>query len=58
MEQASLRDLNEPLIDHAEGQFFLNEAFKIIMEEVLSNGTDVKQKVSCEAQNSFPVCGS
>ncbi|KAL3974495.1 serpin E3 [Sarotherodon galilaeus] len=44
---SSLRDLNEPLIDHAEGQFFLNEAFKIIMEEVLSNGTDVKQKV-CE----------
>lgn len=58
MEQASLRDLNEPLIDHAEGQLFLSEAFKIIMEEVLSNGTDVKQKVSCEAQNSFPVCGS
>lgn len=41
--------LNEPLIDHAEGQLFLTEAFKIIVEEVLCKGTDVKQKVSCEA---------
>uniref|UniRef100_A0A3Q0S7T1 Cysteine sulfinic acid decarboxylase n=1 Tax=Amphilophus citrinellus TaxID=61819 RepID=A0A3Q0S7T1_AMPCI len=47
MEPANHHDLNESLIDHAEGQFFLNEAFKIIMEEVLSKGTDVKQKV-CE----------
>ncbi|KAF3860471.1 hypothetical protein F7725_000726 [Dissostichus mawsoni] len=44
---ANLRDINEPLIDHSEGQLFLNEAFKIIVEEVLCKGTDVKQKV-CE----------
>ncbi|KAK5923704.1 hypothetical protein CgunFtcFv8_000649 [Champsocephalus gunnari] len=44
---ANLRDINEPLIDHSEGQLFLNEAFKIIIEEVLCKGTDVKQKV-CE----------
>lgn len=42
-----LRDPNEPLIDHTEGQLFLNEAFKIIVEEVLSKGTDVQKKV-CE----------
>ncbi len=47
-EPAKLHDLNEPLIDHSEGQLFLNEAFKIIMEEVLCKGTDVKQKVSGE----------
>uniref|UniRef100_A0A3Q3LBI1 Cysteine sulfinic acid decarboxylase n=1 Tax=Mastacembelus armatus TaxID=205130 RepID=A0A3Q3LBI1_9TELE len=46
-EAAKLHDLNEPLIDHAEGQDFLNEAFKVIMDEVLCKGTDVKQKV-CE----------
>ncbi|KAM9342459.1 cysteine sulfinic acid decarboxylase-like [Pholidichthys leucotaenia] len=40
-------DLREPLIDHEEGQSFLNEAVKIIVEEVLCKGTDVKQKV-CE----------
>ncbi|KAJ0036771.1 hypothetical protein NQD34_005448, partial [Periophthalmus magnuspinnatus] len=40
-------DLNEPIIDHAEGQLFLNEAFKILMEEVLCKGTDAKQKVVC-----------
>ncbi|XP_034064840.1 cysteine sulfinic acid decarboxylase isoform X1 [Gymnodraco acuticeps] len=44
---ANLCDINEPLIDHSEGQLFLNEAFKIIIEEVLCKGTDVKQKV-CE----------
>ncbi|KAI9530698.1 hypothetical protein NQZ68_000189 [Dissostichus eleginoides] len=44
---ANLRDINEPLIDHSEGQLFLNEAFKIIIEEVLCKGTDVQQKV-CE----------
>ncbi|TKS77626.1 Cysteine sulfinic acid decarboxylase [Collichthys lucidus] len=38
---------NGPFIDHAEGQLFLTEAFKIIVEEVLCKGTDVKQKV-CE----------
>lgn len=38
-------DLNEPLIDHGEGQHFLNEAFKILMDEVLCKGTDVNQKV-------------
>ncbi|KAM6929359.1 cysteine sulfinic acid decarboxylase-like [Lycodopsis pacificus] len=42
-----LRDLNEPLVDHTAGQLFLNDAFKIIMEEVLCKGTDVHQKV-CE----------
>ncbi|XP_047427309.1 cysteine sulfinic acid decarboxylase isoform X2 [Mugil cephalus] len=47
MESANLRDLNEPLVDHAEGQHFLNEAFKIIVEEVLCKGTDATQKV-CE----------
>ncbi|KPP70436.1 cysteine sulfinate decarboxylase-like, partial [Scleropages formosus] len=36
-----------PLIDHAEGQRFLNDTFKVIMEEVLSKGADVKEKV-CE----------
>lgn len=41
------RDLNEPLVDHTEGQLFLNDAFKIIMEEVLCKGTDIKHKV-CE----------
>ncbi|XP_061592066.1 cysteine sulfinic acid decarboxylase [Cololabis saira] len=41
------RDLSQPLIDHAEGQLFLNEAIKIIVEEVLCKGTDVKEKV-CE----------
>lgn len=44
-EPTCLRDLSEPLINHAEGQLFLNEAFKIIVEEVLCNGTDVNQKV-------------
>uniref|UniRef100_A0A8C7XYG0 Cysteine sulfinic acid decarboxylase n=1 Tax=Oryzias sinensis TaxID=183150 RepID=A0A8C7XYG0_9TELE len=45
--QPSLRDLTQPLIDHAEGQLFLNEAFKIIVEEVLHKGTDAEEKV-CE----------
>ena len=43
---AELPDMNYPLIDHSEGQLFLNEAFKIIIEEVLCKGTDVKQKVA------------
>uniref|UniRef100_A0A8C2Z876 Cysteine sulfinic acid decarboxylase n=1 Tax=Cyclopterus lumpus TaxID=8103 RepID=A0A8C2Z876_CYCLU len=42
-----LCDLNEPLVDHTEGQLFLNDTFKIIMEEVLCKGTDIKHKV-CE----------
>ncbi|XP_031700960.1 cysteine sulfinic acid decarboxylase isoform X1 [Anarrhichthys ocellatus] len=46
-ESGILRDLDEPPVDHTEGQLFLNDAFKIIMEEVLCKGTDVKQKV-CE----------
>ncbi|XP_040919867.1 cysteine sulfinic acid decarboxylase isoform X2 [Toxotes jaculatrix] len=46
-EPANLHDLNEPLVDHSEGRLFLNETFKIIMEEVLCKGTDVKEKV-CE----------
>uniref|UniRef100_A0A665U179 Cysteine sulfinic acid decarboxylase-like n=1 Tax=Echeneis naucrates TaxID=173247 RepID=A0A665U179_ECHNA len=46
-EPALLHDLNEPLIEHAEGQLFLTETFKIILEEVLCKGTDVKEKV-CE----------
>lgn len=44
-EPTCFRDLSEPLIDHAEGQLFLNEAFKIIVEEVLCNGTDINHKV-------------
>ena len=48
-EPDNLHDLTEPLIDHTEGQLFLNETFKIIMEEVLSKGTDVREKVSSEA---------
>uniref|UniRef100_A0A671X742 Cysteine sulfinic acid decarboxylase n=1 Tax=Sparus aurata TaxID=8175 RepID=A0A671X742_SPAAU len=43
--QVGLRDLSEPLIDHSEGQLFLSETFKIIVEEVLCKGTDVTQKV-------------
>uniref|UniRef100_A0A8C8JNR1 Cysteine sulfinic acid decarboxylase n=1 Tax=Oncorhynchus tshawytscha TaxID=74940 RepID=A0A8C8JNR1_ONCTS len=39
--------LNEPLLDHREGQLFLTEAFKVILEEVLCKGTDVNEKV-CE----------
>lgn len=38
-------DLNESIIDHAEGQRFLNDAFKILVEEVLCKGTDGEQKV-------------
>lgn len=49
MEATNLCDLNEALVDHAEGQLFLKDAFKIIMEEVLCEGTDVKQNVSFEA---------
>lgn len=45
-EPDNLHDLSEPLIDHSEGQLFLNEAFKIIMEEVVCKGTDVTEKVS------------
>lgn len=44
-EPTCLQDLSKPLIHHAEGQLFLNEAFKIIVEEVLCNGTDVNHKV-------------
>ncbi|KAI4789774.1 hypothetical protein KUCAC02_035038 [Chaenocephalus aceratus] len=44
---AELPDLNDPLVDHSAGQLFLSEAFKIILQEVLCKGTDVKQKV-CE----------
>ncbi|XP_034731661.1 cysteine sulfinic acid decarboxylase isoform X3 [Etheostoma cragini] len=47
LESANLHDLSEPFVDNSEGQLFLNEAFKIIVEEVLCRGTDVKQKV-CE----------
>ncbi|CAB1343458.1 unnamed protein product [Coregonus sp. 'balchen'] len=39
--------LNEPLLDHREGQLFLTEAFKVILEEVLCKGIDVNEKV-CE----------
>ncbi|XP_062248348.1 cysteine sulfinic acid decarboxylase isoform X2 [Platichthys flesus] len=46
-EPDNLHDLSEPLIDHTEGQLFLNETLKIIIEEVLSKGTDVREKV-CE----------
>jgi hypothetical protein len=40
------QDMNEPLLDNSEGQLFLTEAFKVIIEEVLCKGTDVKEKVS------------
>lgn len=35
----------ESLINHSEGQLFLTEAFKIIVDEVLSKGTSSQQKV-------------
>lgn len=35
----------DSLINHSEGQLFLTEAFKIIVDEVLNKGTDVQQKV-------------
>lgn len=54
-EPANVQDLSEPLIDQSEGQLFLTETFKIIMEEVLCKGTDVKEKVSPEAWNPSPV---
>lgn len=44
--EATTGDLTDPLINHADGQLFLHEAFKIIVEEVLCKGTDVKEKVS------------
>lgn len=50
-EVAGVHHLREPLIDHSEGQLFLNEAFKIIVEEVLRKGTDVNQKVRRETHN-------
>ncbi|KAJ8369996.1 hypothetical protein SKAU_G00100240 [Synaphobranchus kaupii] len=40
--------LNGPLLDHAEGQHFLKEAFQIILEEALCQGTDNKEKQVCE----------
>lgn len=48
---AGVHHLREPLIDHSEGQLFLNEAFKIIVEEVLRKGTNVNQKVRHETHN-------
>ncbi|XP_036388923.1 cysteine sulfinic acid decarboxylase [Megalops cyprinoides] len=42
--------LNGPLLDHAEGQHFLTEAFQVILEEALCKGTDVDEKV-CEWQD-------
>uniref|UniRef100_A0A3Q2Q5M0 Cysteine sulfinic acid decarboxylase n=1 Tax=Fundulus heteroclitus TaxID=8078 RepID=A0A3Q2Q5M0_FUNHE len=45
--EPTVGDLSDPLINHTEGQLFLHEAFKIIVEEVLCKGTDVKEKV-CE----------
>lgn len=50
-EGADFNDLNEPLIDHSEGQLFLTETFKIILEQVLCKGTDIKEKVPCESPN-------
>lgn len=35
----------DSLSNHSEGQFFLTEAFKILVDEVLNKGTDVQQKV-------------
>lgn len=47
MTSSSDPDLSEPLVDHQEGQRFLQEAFSIIVEEVFCRGTDVQEKV-CE----------
>ncbi|XP_072305991.1 cysteine sulfinic acid decarboxylase [Eucyclogobius newberryi] len=38
-------DFNEPIIDHAEGQLFLDEVFRILVEEVLCKGTNANEKV-------------
>uniref|UniRef100_A0AAV2LYR9 Cysteine sulfinic acid decarboxylase n=1 Tax=Knipowitschia caucasica TaxID=637954 RepID=A0AAV2LYR9_KNICA len=38
-------DPNDPIIDHEEGQLFLNETFKLLVEEVLRKGTDANEKV-------------
>ncbi|KAM4611058.1 cysteine sulfinic acid decarboxylase-like [Polymixia lowei] len=42
-------EANESPTDHSDGQMFLTEVFKVIMEEVLCKGTAVKEKV-CEWQ--------
>ncbi|KAM8862901.1 acidic amino acid decarboxylase GADL1-like isoform 2-T2 [Spinachia spinachia] len=55
-ESRILRDLSEPLVNHKEGQLFLNDAFKIIMEEVLCKEADVKQKV-CEWKEPEELSG-
>lgn len=47
---AQQHELDEPLTDHTEGQLFLHEAFKIIVDEVLCKGTDVRQKVPEETE--------
>lgn len=44
-EPSSPHDSEESLINHSEGQLFLTEAFKLIVDEVLSKGTDSQQKV-------------
>lgn len=46
---AGPRHPEDSLINHSEGQFFLTEAFKIIVDEVFNKGTDVQQKVFCVA---------
>lgn len=35
----------EPDIYESDGTLFLTEAFKVIVEEILHKGTDIKQKV-------------
>lgn len=50
--EADLHELRDPLIDHTEGQLFLSEAFKVIVEEVLRKGTSVEQKVSDATKTS------
>ncbi|CAB1336683.1 unnamed protein product, partial [Coregonus sp. 'balchen'] len=46
-----LLHLNEPLMDHREGQLFLTQAFKVIMEEMLWKGTDNLLK-HCHSANT------
>lgn len=44
-DQSSPHCPGESLINHSEGQLFLTEAFKIIVEETIRKGTDVQEKV-------------
>jgi len=37
--------LEESDMSELDGKLFLTEAFKVIMEEILNKGTDLKEKV-------------